>query len=117
MEAVLAELEAALGHVFKAPELLVRALTHRSLAKEQAAQEHCLSRDDAAATGNGETGDNERLEFLGDAVLGLVVAESLFGVHPDWHEGELTRVRAQLVSRQHMAQVAEAHRAGQAICG
>jgi ribonuclease-3 len=35
-------------------------------------------------------GDNERLEFLGDAVLGLVVAESLFGVHPDWDEGELT---------------------------
>jgi ribonuclease-3 len=40
-------------------------------------------------------------------VLGLVVAESLFGLHPDWHEGELTRVRAQLVSRLHMAQVAE----------
>ena len=55
-----------------------------------------------------DAGDNERLEFLGDAVLGLVVAESLFRVHPDWHEGELTRVRAQLVSRQHMAQVAEA---------
>ena len=52
-------------------------------------------------------GNNERLEFLGDAVLGLVVAESLFGLHPDWHEGELTRVRARLVSRQHMAQVAE----------
>ncbi len=64
----------------------------------------------AGETGNRETGgagDNERLEFLGDAVLGLVVAESLFGLHPDWHEGELTRVRARLVSRQHMAQVAE----------
>jgi ribonuclease-3 len=61
-----------------------------------------------ALPGRAAGGDNERLEFLGDAVLGLVVAESLFGLHPEWHEGELTRVRAQLVSRQHMAQVAEA---------
>ncbi len=51
-------------------------------------------------------GDNERLEFLGDAVLGLVVGEALFLLHPEWSEGELTRVRAQLVSRQHMAEVA-----------
>ena len=61
-------------------------------------------------------GDNERLEFLGDAVLGLVVAEALFELHPEWREGELTRVRARLVSREHMAQVAE--RIGLAgICG
>jgi ribonuclease-3 len=53
-------------------------------------------------------GDNERMEFLGDAVLGLVVAEELFAAHPEWHEGELTRVRSQLVSRQHMAEVAAA---------
>ena len=52
--------------------------------------------------------DNERLEFLGDAVLSLVVADALFALHPDWQEGELTRVRSGLVSRQHMAQVAEA---------
>lgn len=119
MEAVLAELESALGHPFKVPELLVRALTHRSLANEQAALEHQLENGRAPAgeassfgTNGNEppngAGDNERLEFLGDAVLGLVVAESLFGLHPDWHEGELTRVRARLVSRQHMAQVAEA---------
>jgi ribonuclease-3 len=105
VEAILAELEAALGHVFRAPGLLVRALTHRSLAREQAVLEN-------AKEGGWEVvslgaGDNERLEFLGDAVLGLVVAESLFGLHPDWHEGELTRVRSRLVSRQHMAQVAE----------
>ena len=100
MEAPIGELEAALGHKFRVPDLLERALTHRSLAKEQAAREPALN--------FGAVGDNERLEFLGDAVLGLVVAEALFGVHPDWHEGELTRVRAQLVSRQHMAQVAEA---------
>src|SRR5215472_3066412 len=94
MDRPLSELEAALGHTFVRPELLIRALTHRSLANEQP-----NGSQDAA-------GDNERLEFLGDAVLGLVVAESLFLLHPEWREGELTRVRAQLVSRQHMAEVA-----------
>jgi ribonuclease-3 len=101
----LAELEAALGYGFSHPEILVRALTHRSLAHERAAHEQ------AAGDGRleiGGEGDNERLEFLGDAVLGLVVAEALFGAHPEWREGELTRVRAQLVSRKHMAEVAAA---------
>ena len=105
MEAVLADLEAALGHGFARPELLVRALTHRSLANELAANEHALESGHEAAAG---AADNERLEFLGDAVLGLVVGEALFASHPEWHEGELTRVRAQLVSRQHMAEVAAA---------
>lgn len=100
MEAALAELEEALGHGFAKPELLVRALTHRSLANQQTLEDE---RDGAPSAGN-----NERLEFLGDAVLGLVVAEALFLLHPDWQEGELTRVRAQLVSRQHMANVAVA---------
>jgi ribonuclease-3 len=108
MEAVLTELETALGHGFARPELLVRALTHRSLANEraaneQAANEQTLERGNEEAAG---AGDNERLEFLGDAVLGLVVAEALFESHPEWQEGELTRVRAQLVSRKHMAEVA-----------
>jgi len=98
VEAELAELEAALGHGFENRDLLVRALTHRSLANQQA-----TAGGDARPAG---TGDNERLEFLGDAVLGLVVAEELFASHPEWHEGELTRVRSQLVSRQHMAEVA-----------
>jgi ribonuclease-3 len=97
VEAVLAELEAALGHGFATRELLLRALTHRSLANENAAAGH---------DGLPDAEDNERLEFLGDAVLGLVVAEALFGAHPEWHEGELTRVRAQLVSRKHIAEVA-----------
>jgi ribonuclease-3 len=103
VEAVLAELETSLGHSFKRSELLLRALTHRSLANERAASEpvHANGNEDVAANG-----DNERLEFLGDAVLGLVVAEALFLLHPDWQEGELTRLRAQLVSRQHMAEVA-----------
>ena len=90
MKAVLADLETALGHGFAKPELLVRALTHRSLAHEQA-QESGKEKAPGA-------GDNERLEFLGDSVLGLVVAEALFTEHPEWQEGELTRVRAQLVS-------------------
>ena len=105
MEAVHSELESALGHRFVHSELLVRALTHRSLSNEQAVSEQILESVEAGATA---AGDNERLEFLGDAVLGLVVAEALFMLHPEWHEGELTRVRAQLVSRQHMAEVAEA---------
>jgi len=96
-ESATAELEAALGYVFSHPELLVRALTHRSLAHELALE----NGNDAS-----RAGDNERLEFLGDAVLSLLVAEALFEAHPEWHEGELTRVRARLVSRQNMAQVA-----------
>ena len=98
MEENLKELEAALGHEFSRPELLVRALTHRSLAHELAQADG--SEESAQA-------DNERLEFLGDAVLGLVVGEALFTWQPEWHEGELTRIRSGLVSRQHMAQVAE----------
>lgn len=98
VEISLEELEAALGHGFARRELLVRALTHRSLANQRALENGDLK----AATAE----DNERLEFLGDAVLGLVVGEALFSLHPEWSEGELTRVRAQLVSRQHMAEVA-----------
>jgi ribonuclease-3 len=104
VEAVLSELEAALGHAFCSPDLLVRALTHRSLANERALSEQGTGGPETAA----QTGDYERLEFLGDAVLGLVVAEALFGAHPEWKEGELTRVRSQLVNRQHMAEVAMA---------
>lgn len=94
----LSELQSALGHRFVSPGLLLCALTHRSLANEKALE----AGDDPAA------GDNERLEFLGDAVLGLVVAEALYASNPDLREGELTRLRAQLVSRQHMADVAAA---------
>lgn len=97
MEAAFTELEAVLGHTFRTPELLVHALTHRSLANQMAHE----GREDSASSG-----DNERLEFLGDAVLNLVVAEALFITHPEWQEGELTRIRAQLVSRSHMADIA-----------
>jgi len=100
----LAQLESALGHEFARPELLLHALTHRSQSYE-AAMETADKAEDGEPV---ERGDNERLEFLGDAVLGLVVAEALFHSHPDWQEGELTRIRAQLVSRRHMAEVAQA---------
>ena len=105
MEADLAELETALAHRFASRELLLRALTHRSLANERVVDDHTAGngKPDAA-----NAGDNERLEFLGDAVLGLVVAEALFQAHAEWQEGELTRVRSQLVSRQHIAEVAAA---------
>jgi ribonuclease-3 len=118
MEAALAELEAALGHRFSRPGLLARALTHRSWANEQGANDHGADEQGAgerAASGqvlkdgkeqSAGAGDNERLEFLGDAVLGLVVAEALFLLHPHWQEGELTRLRAQLVSRRYLAEVA-----------
>jgi ribonuclease III len=96
----LSRLELTLGHTFVRPELLVHALTHRSQAYELAME--TTGKPDEG----GQRGDNERLEFLGDAVLGVVVAEALFQAHPDWQEGELTRMRAQLVSRRHMAEVA-----------
>jgi ribonuclease-3 len=98
VEADIKELEAVLDHGFSNPKLLVCALTHRSLAHQLAQADQ--SKRSALA-------HNERLEFLGDAVLGLVVAEALFFLHPEWQEGVLTRVRSLLVSRSHLAQVAE----------
>jgi len=83
-------------HHFRRPELLTLALTHRSLAYE--------AHPDAPPK---PTSDNEQLEFVGDAVLGLVVAESLFRRFPQSTEGELTRLRASLVSRRHLGHVAE----------
>ena len=100
VEPALKELETVLGHSFEKPGLLERALTHRSLARQRA--------HEAGQAESAGTGDNERLEFLGDAVLNLVVAEALFEQHPEWQEGELTRVRSRLVSRHHMTEVAEA---------
>lgn len=87
-------LEAALHHNFGRRELLDRALTHSSLAHEVGEHDR-----------RGE--DNERLEFLGDAVVGLIVAESLYRRYPHLLEGSLTRLRATLVSRKHLALVAE----------
>jgi ribonuclease III len=82
-------------HRFKRPELLTWALTHRSLASETNPE----SLPDPTA-------DNEQLEFVGDAVLGLVVAEALFRSFPASREGELTRLRSSIVSRRHLGEVA-----------
>jgi ribonuclease III len=86
---------ALFDHVFQRPDLLTWALTHRSLAYETNPD----TLPDPAA-------DNEQLEFVGDAVLGLAVAESLFRRFPSSREGELTRLRASLVSRRHLGEVA-----------
>jgi ribonuclease-3 len=82
------------GHRFRDPALLTLALTHRSLAYE-------TSPEETSVPGS----DNEQLEFIGDAVLGLVVAEALYRRFPDSREGELTRLRASLVSRRNLAEV------------
>lgn len=76
-------LESALGHQFRDPEWLERALTHRS------------HREGLAASGSF---DNERLEFLGDRVLGLVVSEYLLRAFPDWDAGKLSKSNSRLVS-------------------
>lgn len=77
------KLQERIGYCFRNPELLQEALTHRSFANEQRG----LVRS-----------DNERLEFLGDAVLGLVIAETLYLRFPHLPEGEMTRLRAELVN-------------------
>ena len=77
---------------FKDPSLLKLALTHSSLAYENNPE------------GTRHPGsDNEQLEFIGDAVLGLVVAEALYRRFPNSREGELTRLRASLVSSRNLA--------------
>ena len=81
-------LEAAFGIAFE-PELLERALTHRSYAYE-----------------HGGLPTNERLEFLGDSVLGVVVTTALFHAHPDLPEGQLAKLRASVVNMRALADVA-----------
>jgi ribonuclease-3 len=83
-----AELAAELG-VHVDPELFRRALTHRSYAYE-----------------NGDLPHNERLEFLGDSVLGIVITESLYRAHPDLAEGKLAKLRASVVNMRALADVA-----------
>jgi ribonuclease III len=89
------------GHSFQNPALLKLALTHSSLAYEKIT---------AAGTGTSPVkknpADNEQLEFVGDAVLGLIVAESLYRRFPHLQEGDLTRLRSSLVSRKHLGDVA-----------
>jgi len=93
-------LQERIGHIFHSPDLLRRALTHSSLAYEAA--------ESPSADASRGSGDNEQLEFLGDAVVGLVAADSLYGRYSDLREGELTRLRAALVSRRQLGEVAKA---------
>lgn len=83
-------LEEKLGYTFQDPSLLDNALTHSSRANES----------------RGKLQSNERLEFLGDSILGMVVAEHLYRSHPDLPEGDLTRTRAALVCEESLVEVA-----------
>src|ERR1039458_3957451 len=94
MRAELASLEARIGYRFSDPELLRRALTHSSLANE------------TRAGPGSPSDDNQQLPFLGDAVLGFLVSEALVLRHPDFREGELSRLKAHLVSAAHLHGVA-----------
>jgi len=80
-------LEEALGHTFRDQKLLRQALTHASYAREAESQ---------LATGGHP--DNEQMEFLGDAVLSFVVSQELFRRFPEYQEGELSKLRAHIVS-------------------
>jgi ribonuclease III len=94
----IAALEEILGHGFSQPALLEQALTHTSQARELEALRPLESR---------RVGDNEQLEFLGDAVLGFVTSEELFRRFPHFREGELSKLRAHLVSERHLIRVAQ----------
>lgn len=103
-------LEEKLGYHFHNPALLENALTHSSYANE-----HHM----------GSINSNERLEFLGDSVLGMVVADSLYHTFPNLPEGDLTRLRANLVCETSLALVARKLNLGsylklgrgEAVCG
>ncbi|HEX22973.1 MAG TPA: ribonuclease III, partial [Chromatiales bacterium] len=84
------ELAATIGYQFKTASLLEEALTHRSRGAV----------------------NNERLEFLGDAILGFVVAETLFARFPKDFEGVLTRFRASLVKKEALAALARSYQLG-----
>lgn len=93
----LADFEARLGYEFRDRSLLDTALRHASHAHERGVV------------------SNERLEFLGDAVLGLVVARALFDAHPDWSEGDLTRAQASLVAGWSLARLGRELELGRAL--
>ena len=88
---MLSELEKNLGYTFQNRRLLENAVTHSSYANEK---------------WKNSLASNERLEFLGDSILGFVVAEYLYRTYPDHPEGDLTRMRADLVCETSLAQVA-----------
>ncbi len=94
MEVDLDSLERKLGLTFRNRALLFQALVHRSFLNENPTS---------------KLTSNERLEFLGDAVLDLVTAEFLFHAHPDKGEGELTMLRSAMVRTETLAEIAASH--------
>jgi len=94
MEEALVALEAKLGYQFRDRELLRRAMTHRSRAFEGTPEETSI-------------GDNEQLEFLGDAILGFIVSEVLVARHPGFPEGRLSKLKAYLVSANYLHEAAQ----------
>src|SRR6185312_14017814 len=98
----LTPLQKALGHQFQRIDVLEQAVTHSSYARES------QSRSDGA----GEFRDNEQLEFLGDAVLGFVTSRELCRQFPEFREGQLSKLRAYLVSEKHLIRVARGLKLG-----
>jgi ribonuclease III len=102
-------LEEGLGYHFRRRGLVEQALTHSSQARELESQQ--------AGDGKNESkykiSDNEQLEFLGDAVLSLVTSEELFQRFPHFREGELSKLRAHLVSEKHLIRAAQELELGQ----
>jgi ribonuclease-3 len=98
IDAPLIELMTRLRRAFDEPSLLVQAVSHRSWCSEVSGQP-----------------SNERLEFLGDAVLGLIVADHCFRSYPAWAEGDMAQVRAAVVNTNVLAEVAAELRLGEAI--
>ncbi len=90
MQNYLTELEQSIGYAFTDRQLLLQALTHKSYSNEQAEL----------------VPHNERLEFLGDAVIELVISDWLFSNYPDIPEGGLTRIRAEVVSERGLSMIA-----------
>jgi ribonuclease III len=96
----LEQLQRGLPYLFRNASLLDTALTHRSYVNENT----CKSRS-----------DNERLEFLGDAVLELGVSDLLMKNFPDYQEGQLSQMRAAIVNEQTLAEMAQAFRLGECL--
>ena len=97
------QVQTRLGYSFQQPELLTLALTHSSFIYEARLGRAKTNADEPNEPGT----DNEQMEFLGDAVLGLAVTELLLREFPARTEGELTRMRSTLVSRKRMAALGE----------
>jgi ribonuclease III len=103
------ELEDRLGYKFVNGELLARALTHSSAAADSRPPGGVeLSQPELPS-------DNERLEFLGDAVLDLITSEFLLGVFPQWSEGQLSKSRAQIVNGRSLEVAARRLRLGEQL--